>query len=136
MEISLIMICLKMSRLPLVARHDRFCWSLDMTDSAGRLTWQCKMTVCHFHFWGSCLLGLGFGWKRRGCGGAMFYEAARSEIWFARSPRSAITPADHSKRATQLSPGAALPALCLLVSGRFGDPVHRMPVLVYGAGWK
>ena len=64
----------------------------------------------------------------------MFYEAARSEIWFARSPRSASTPADRSKRAPQLSPGAALPALCLLVSGRFGDPVHRRPVLVYGTG--
>ena len=35
----------------------------------------------------------------------MCYEAARSTN----------TPADRSKRATQLSPGAALPALCLLV---------------------
>ena len=34
----------------------------------------------------------------------MFYEAARSANWFARSPRSASTPADRSKRATQLSP--------------------------------
>ena len=47
-----------------------------------------------------------FGWWP-GC-----YEAARS----------ANTPADRSKRATQLSPGAALPALCLLVPGRIVIP--------------
>ena len=34
--------------------------------------------------------------------------------------RSANTPADRSKRATQLSPGAALPALCLLGSAGSG----------------
>ena len=56
----------------------------------------------------------------------MFYEAARS----------ANTPADRSKRATQLSPGAALPALCLLLPGRLGDPVHGMRGLVYGTGEK
>ena len=59
-------------------------------------------------------------------------EAAWSANWVARSPRSACTPADRSKRALQLSPGAALPALCLLVPGRLRDPVHRMPDLVYG----
>ena len=47
-----------------------------------------------------------------------FARAARSANWFARAARSANTPADRSKRATQLSPGAALPALCLLCSGR------------------
>ena len=80
----------------------------------------------------------------------MFYEAARSANWFARSPRSANTPADRSKRATQLIPGAALPALCLLGSGRLDlpytkavilctasvgmkyDAVHGIGVLVYG----
>ena len=51
----------------------------------------------------------------------MFYEAARS----------ANTPADRSKRATQLSPGAALPALCLLVPGRFGFAVHQTGDSVY-----
>ena len=66
----------------------------------------------------------------------MFYEAARSANWFARSPRSANTPADRSKRATQRSPGAALPALCLLVPGRLGDPVHGLGGLVYGTGEK
>ena len=54
----------------------------------------------------------------------MFYEAAQS----------ANTPADRSKRATQLSPGAALPALCLLVPSRLGDPVHGLGGLVYGIG--
>ena len=34
--------------------------------------------------------------------------------------RSANTQADRSKRATQLSPGAALPALCLLCSAGSG----------------
>ena len=62
----------------------------------------------------------------------MFYEAARSANWFARSPRSANTPADRSKRAAQLSPGAAPPALCLLALGRWGDAVHGMGDLVYG----
>ena len=38
--------------------------------------------------------------------------------WCYEAARSANTPADRSKRATQLSPGAALPALCLLSSGR------------------
>ena len=52
--------------------------------------------------------------------------------WFARSPRSANTPADRSKRAAQLSPGAAPPALCLLALGRWGDAVHGMGDLVYG----
>ena len=66
----------------------------------------------------------------------MFYEAARSANWFVRSPRSSSTPADRSKRATQLSPGAALPALCLLSSGRLRDPVHGMGCLVYGVGQK
>ena len=49
-----------------------------------------------------------------------------------RSARSANTPADRSKRATQLSPGAALPALCLLCSGRFGFAVHQIGDSVYG----
>ena len=44
----------------------------------------------------------------------------------------ANTPADRSKRATQLSPGAALPALCLLVPGRFGFAVHQTGDSVYG----
>ena len=66
----------------------------------------------------------------------MFYEAARSANWFARSPRSASTPADRSKRATQHIPRAALPALCLLSSGRLGDPVHGMGCLVYGTWQK
>ena len=61
----------------------------------------------------------------------MFYEAAVGD-WFARSPRSASTPADRSKRATQLSPGAALPALCLPVPGLFGFAVHGIGGLVYG----
>ena len=52
--------------------------------------------------------------------------------WCYESPRSASTPADRSKRSTQLSPGAALPALCLLVSGRFGFAVHGMGYWVYG----
>ena len=107
-----------------------------MTDFIGLSIWQCKMTVFHLHFWGSCLLGLGFGWNRRACVGAMFYEAARSANWFERLPRSASASADRSKRATQLSPGAALPALCLLVLDRFSDPVHRVPGLVYGKGKK
>ena len=46
--------------------------------------------------------------------------------------RSANTPADRSKRAAQLCPGAASPALCLLFSGRLENPVHRMGGLVYG----
>ena len=61
----------------------------------------------------------------------MFYEAARSANWFVRSPRSASTQADRSKRATQLSPGAALPALCLLCSGRLGFAVHQSGDSVY-----
>ena len=76
----------------------------------------------------------------------MFYEAAlsanwfvrspRSANWFVRSPRSASTPADRSKRATQLSPGAALPALCLLCSGRLGFAVHQSGDSVYGISGK
>ena len=62
----------------------------------------------------------------------MFYEAARSANWFVRSARSANTPADRSKRATQLSPGAALPALCLLCSGRLDYGVYETGDSVYG----
>ena len=40
--------------------------------------------------------------------------------WGDEAARSANTPADRSKRATQLSPGAALPALCLLGSAGSG----------------
>ena len=81
-------------------------------------------------WWG--LDGIGEQW----CVGPMFYEAARSANWFVRSARSANTPADRSKRATQLSPWAALPALCLVCSGSFRDPVHGMRGLVYGMGEK
>ena len=42
--------------------------------------------------------------------------------WCYEAARSANTPADRSKRAAQLSPGAALPALCLLGSGRIVIP--------------
>ena len=53
------------------------------------------------------------------------YEAVKVLVarWGDEAARSANTPADRSKRATQLSPGAALPALCLLGSdgsGPFG----------------
>ena len=60
-----------------------------------------------------------------------FMRQRGRRIGVARSPLSASTPADRSKRATQLSPGAALPALCLLVPGRFGFAVHGMGYLVY-----
>ena len=53
--------------------------------------------------------------------------------WFAKSPRSANTPADRSKRATQLSPGAALPALCLLVPSRFGSAAGSGRIILKNA---
>ena len=50
------------------------------------------------------------------------YEAVKVLVarWGDEAARSANTPADRSKRATQLSPGAALPALCLLGSAGSG----------------
>ena len=50
------------------------------------------------------------------------YEAVKVLVarWGDEAARSANTPADRSKRATQLSPGAALPALCLLCSAGSG----------------
>ena len=64
------------------------------------------------------------------------YEAVKVLVarWGDEAARSANTPADRSKRATQLSQGAALPALCLLSSVRLGDLVHGMRGLVYGLG--
>ena len=64
------------------------------------------------------------------------YEAVKVLVarWGDEAARSANTPADRSKRATQLSRGAALPALCLLSSDRLGDPVHGIGCLVYGQG--
>ena len=56
--------------------------------------------------------------------------------WCYEAARSANTPADRSKRATQLSPGAALPALCLLCSGRFGFAVHQIGDSLYGISGK
>ena len=59
MEISLIMICIKMSRLPLVARHDSVGSPLVARhDSVRRL-------ISHLHFSELCWLWLGFGWSRR-----------------------------------------------------------------------
>jgi hypothetical protein len=49
--------------------------------------------------------------------------------------RSANTQADRSKRATQLSPGAALPALCLLGSGRLNFPLAPGRFVPAGFGW-
>ena len=53
------------------------------------------------------------------------YEAVKVLVarWGDEAARSANTPADRSKRATQLSPGAALPALCLLSSVRLDFPL-------------
>ena len=64
------------------------------------------------------------------------YEAVKVLVarWGDEAARSANTPADRSKRATQLSPGAALPALCLLALGRLENAVHGLGYLVYGMG--
>ena len=58
------------------------------------------------------------------------YEAVKVLVarWGDEAARSANTPADRSKRATQLSPGAALPALCLLGSGRLNFPPGSGPL--------
>ena len=76
----------------------------------------------------------------------MFYEAAlsanwfarspRSENWFARSPRSASTPADRSKRATQLSPWGCSARFVPAVFGPFGFAVHQSGDSVYGISRK
>ena len=64
------------------------------------------------------------------------YEAVKVLVarWGDEAARSANTPADRSKRATQLSPGAALPALCLLVPGRLDFPLApgRFVLAVFG----
>jgi hypothetical protein len=64
------------------------------------------------------------------------YEAVKVLVarWGDEAARSANTPADRSKRATQLSPGAALPALCLLGSGRLNFPLApgRFVLAVFG----
>ena len=78
----------------------------------------------------------------------MFYEAARSANWFVRTARSANTPADRSKRATQLSPWGCSARFVPVVFGPVGrsrtrnglfgvregvcDAVHGMRGLVYG----
>ena len=59
-------------------------------------------------------------------------EVSRSANWVARSPRSANTPADRSKRAPQLSPGAALPAFCLVCSGRLEIPYTECSIWCTG----